>query len=236
MGYLALFLVSLNFHSALGESDEGYITDIYCWEKPNHRAIDGANMQTNPERHSIHCLIDISACINSGYGLLVNQGTAESPDYYLKYTFDAAGNTKTFDWLTAIRPSHDPRDVFVRANGTMGANNIFVLDALEIPGANPVTPPVEPDCVLADADSPPACALAVCSEEVDAAMEEKSGCAEATAVQACVAGLNTTCTADVTAGLATYLQCEYDALCGSSSGASLFAGASTTFLGLLALF
>lgn len=68
----------------------GYLTDIYCWERPNRIALDGAKMDTEPQKHTVHCLRDIQVCIDSGYGVL--EKASGSDTYTLKYTFDAEGN------------------------------------------------------------------------------------------------------------------------------------------------
>ena len=34
----------------------GFLVDLFCWDMPNHIAIDGANLATNPAAHSVHCL------------------------------------------------------------------------------------------------------------------------------------------------------------------------------------
>merc|ERR1712113_533995 len=47
----------------------GYVVDNYCWNKPNHVGIDGANLEFSPANHWLHCLT-LSFCIPDGYVLL----------------------------------------------------------------------------------------------------------------------------------------------------------------------
>ena len=40
--------------------------DVYT----GHRAIDGAILDTEPEKHTLHCLRDIEKCRKNGYAVL----------------------------------------------------------------------------------------------------------------------------------------------------------------------
>lgn len=66
----------------------GFLTDILCWELED--AVDGANMRTAPEAHTVHCMRDLQKCIDSGFGVL--ERPEGETDYQLKYRLDERGN------------------------------------------------------------------------------------------------------------------------------------------------
>lgn len=84
---------------AEGAKHTGFLTDILCWDLVD--AIDGANMQTGPEEHTVHCMRDIQECIDSGFGVL--EGPGSNGRYSLKYRFDAAGNANALQLLKTTR-------------------------------------------------------------------------------------------------------------------------------------
>ena len=81
----------------------GYLIDLFCWNKPGHLAIDGSRLASSPWTHTMHCLRDVPACRNNGYGVLkeVAGVGGASPTYDLAYTFDAAGNAKALALVDA---------------------------------------------------------------------------------------------------------------------------------------
>lgn len=125
----------------------GYLTDMLCWQQPNHRAFDGALLNSNPEAHTIHCMLDLPKCLASGFGLLLAQvppdtvtGTTGSsvdpvagPDggsggpsrvldgttYYLHSTFDEAGNKMAKAALESMRKAEQEDRVLVTVVGTV---------------------------------------------------------------------------------------------------------------------
>ena len=34
----------------------GYLVDLFCWNMTDHIAVDGANLVTNPEKHTVGCM------------------------------------------------------------------------------------------------------------------------------------------------------------------------------------
>ncbi len=69
---------------------EGYIADRLCVDK--RRALDGADMLLAPEQHTVHCMVDIQSCIDSGFCLLGrNPATLH---YGCVYNFTAADTAK----------------------------------------------------------------------------------------------------------------------------------------------
>eukprot|EP00978_Attheya_sp_CCMP212_P000661 scaffold1312_cov54-Attheya_sp.AAC.5 len=51
---------------------EGYIMDLFCINRGT--LLDAPSVQTlrNPEKHSLHCLVDVTQCRRSGYNLLLD--------------------------------------------------------------------------------------------------------------------------------------------------------------------
>ena len=43
----------------------------------------------SPQKHSLHCLLDINSCVKSGYTVLCNK---KSGKFKAAYKFDSAGN------------------------------------------------------------------------------------------------------------------------------------------------
>lgn len=88
-------LAALSTPARAETSFTGILTDILCWDRVV--GLDGANMQTEPEKHTVHCLRDIPACIESGYGVLEKPDGADK--YVLKYTLDETGNKNALELL-----------------------------------------------------------------------------------------------------------------------------------------
>ena len=124
----------------------GYLVDIYCWDKPNHMAIDGANLETEPEKHTVHCLRDVQVCINGGYALLEKKAGALK--YTLKYKLDATGNVNI---LKIIKTTASVADFQVTATGTVDGDVLKGATFVEgsaassstLAGPSPSPPPGE---------------------------------------------------------------------------------------------
>jgi len=86
----------------------GILADNYCLEQPGTIAIDGTNMTRSPEKHSVHCLRDIPACLK-GYSLMVNIGTSTDPNYIVKYQLDSLSN----DMVLSILKKTTSKDNYV---------------------------------------------------------------------------------------------------------------------------
>ena len=48
----------------------GFVVDLFCWDMPGHVAIDGADLDTSPEDHTVHCMRDIQQCRDNGFAVL----------------------------------------------------------------------------------------------------------------------------------------------------------------------
>jgi len=86
---LLLVLTSLCFGEYVYYT--GYLADNYCLNLPGTIAVDGINMTSDVGSHSVHCLRDITMCLE-GYSLMTNIGTNSTPHYVRKYTLDEKSN------------------------------------------------------------------------------------------------------------------------------------------------
>ena len=69
----------------------GYVMDTYCIDRGTMLDNAGLRSLQYPDRHTIHCLIDLAVCLESGYEML------KDPDeqgglYCRQFTLDEPGN------------------------------------------------------------------------------------------------------------------------------------------------
>ncbi len=72
---------------------EGYVMDKYCIDLGT--LLDNPDVGTleNPEKHSVHCLVDVERCFESGFEVLQDpQEGSASKQYCRALTLDAKGN------------------------------------------------------------------------------------------------------------------------------------------------
>ena len=115
--------------AAAAVTHTGFLIDLYCWDKPNHMAIDRANLGTEPEKHTVHCLRDVQVCIDGGYALLEKKAGATS--YSLKYKLDATGNANI---LKLIKTTKSIANFQVTATGTASADGLTLNGATFVEG------------------------------------------------------------------------------------------------------
>jgi hypothetical protein len=85
-----LAVCALSFGGAMAGKYMGYLSDVACGTSATGKAGDGTNMKTEPEKHSVACMV-AAPCAASGYGLLINEGTASAKKYVF-YKFDKKGS------------------------------------------------------------------------------------------------------------------------------------------------
>ena len=73
----------------------GFLIDMACWDMPGHIAIDGAPLETEPEKHTVHCMRDIPVCRQNGFAVLKPSTTNST--YEIAYSFDSAGNERSLE-------------------------------------------------------------------------------------------------------------------------------------------
>jgi hypothetical protein len=103
--YHVLPLLSFLFltHGAIQKvCQESFIMDTFCLERGT--LLDNPSVKTlaNPEKHTIHCLVDVPRCYDSGFEILGPRNT--STGYCRAFALDANGNTLA---LTLARNTGD---------------------------------------------------------------------------------------------------------------------------------
>jgi len=119
-----LAAVTVRFHGEV-VSHTGYLIDILCWEREGHIAIDGADLDTNPQDHSIHCMRDVEVCRSRGHGVL--DVTEDGCGYDLAYRFDEIGNQLALDYVDV---SAKTDNVVVTVTGERDTARTIFVDTL----------------------------------------------------------------------------------------------------------
>lgn len=100
---------------------EGYLMDVFCIERGT--LLDNPDFRTleHPEEHSVHCLVDVDFCYESGFEVLRDPGDGET-QYGRAYRLDDAGlttalefaraNAATLNCQTCTGPADGPRKGF----------------------------------------------------------------------------------------------------------------------------
>ena len=75
---------------------EGFVMDKFCIDRGT--LLDNPTVKTleNPEKHSVHCLVDISVCYESGFNILLPNPSG-SPAYANAVRLDGVGNQKVLE-------------------------------------------------------------------------------------------------------------------------------------------
>mmetsp|Transcript_12030 Transcript_12030/g.29426 ORF Transcript_12030/g.29426 Transcript_12030/m.29426 type:complete len:180 (+) Transcript_12030:171-710(+) len=107
----------------------GFLIDVYCWDRSGHVALDGANLETEPERHTVHCMADIQSCRDSGFAVLAEK--AGGGGYEIKYRLDAAGNTNALAYLDALKAAEggNRNNVKVTVSGDLASDAVTLRSA-----------------------------------------------------------------------------------------------------------
>ena len=74
---------------------EGFVMDLFCINRGTLLDAPGVVTLQNPEKHSVHCLVDVGVCVNSGYNILLPNpkfGQGSEPKFVHALTLDEAGN------------------------------------------------------------------------------------------------------------------------------------------------
>jgi hypothetical protein len=75
-----------------GESvcSEGYIMDNFCIDMGTLFDNPGVDTLRNPEKHSVHCLVDVDPCYQSGYAVLGDPASGQEL-YTVTFALDSNG-------------------------------------------------------------------------------------------------------------------------------------------------
>ncbi len=92
---------TLAFGKGKAEMYKGYLSDVACATMASGKSADGADMKTQPEKHTVACML-VPGCVASGYGLMINEGTGMTKNYVF-YKFDKKGNDLAAKLLKATK-------------------------------------------------------------------------------------------------------------------------------------
>jgi hypothetical protein len=86
-----LTLIISNINAQTDVCIVGYVMDIYCINRGT--LLDKPSLETlqNPEKHSVHCLVDVPVCSVSGYQILADPIEPQTT-YCRAFTLDSNGN------------------------------------------------------------------------------------------------------------------------------------------------
>ena len=75
---------------------EGFVMDTFCINLGV--LLDNSKVKTleNPEKHSVHCLVDVGVCYKSGFNIL-QPNPSGSPAYANAFRLDGVGNQKVLE-------------------------------------------------------------------------------------------------------------------------------------------
>ena len=83
----------------------GPLVDRFCWETREGRALDtNADLAANPLNHTLHCLVEVDVCRESGYVLL----TQDSGSWETLYILDDVLNQQAVQMMLADVGSDSP--------------------------------------------------------------------------------------------------------------------------------
>jgi len=109
--------------------------DVFCIERET--LFDNPTVKTleNPEAHSVHCLIDVESCIDSGYEMLADP-TEEGGLYSRAYRFDDEGNEKVVEYAKTVGVCTD-----CYGNGTIDKGLRITVEGVVTDVGDESTPP-----------------------------------------------------------------------------------------------
>ena len=123
----------------------GIPADRLCVEERN--ALDGADMLLEPTEHTIHCMVDIQRCIDSGYCLLqpaMNPAAGNRTEFHCAYNFSTQATAALVRWLEPRNKNGCcKRNKMQRMNitGRWDATGTFVIDEASLVWSGAVATP-----------------------------------------------------------------------------------------------
>lgn len=78
----------------------GYLSDVFSATRD--KDLELISLKYEPEKHTARCAL-LPPCAGSGYGIMVNLGTAANKNYILKYKFDKNGNALAQKFLKGLK-------------------------------------------------------------------------------------------------------------------------------------
>jgi len=170
---LAAFSPVADAALAVGDTicTEGFVMDFFCINRGT--LLDNPSVQTlvGPEKHSVHCLIDVNSCVSSPFEILLNP-TGNSTLYKRGWQLDDASKEKVITLAKSVGSCTDcdPNNNRLNAhvNGfraAMTATITSLNEDLAIPPTISVTKMVDTTAYLSDGQS--ACVALLGVEDVE---------------------------------------------------------------------
>lgn len=79
-------------------SVEGFVMDHFCLFENSGRLLDTGDITLeSPDRHSLHCLVDVGVCNRGPFYILGNAAAASATPYTVDYLLDDAGRQMLLD-------------------------------------------------------------------------------------------------------------------------------------------
>eukprot|EP00039_Didymoeca_costata_P026225 m.15335 g.15335 ORF g.15335 m.15335 type:complete len:197 (-) comp5361_c0_seq1:74-664(-) len=91
---------------------EGFVADIFCLKRGT--SLDkNLNMFLYPENHTLHCLVEVGVCVESGYAIMKEPAQGES-EYGVSYALDDSANAEVVTaGLNKIKASSAAQQGFI---------------------------------------------------------------------------------------------------------------------------
>jgi hypothetical protein len=115
----------------------GVLVDKYCWNDLGGVALDtSANLKLNPTKHTVHCLVEVGICRNSGY-VMVHK-SSNTGQYEIQYELDEPSNELARNLMYEVPPNerNEATGYAITVSGTVAAgSNVLAADTMtgEVP-------------------------------------------------------------------------------------------------------
>ena len=131
---LPLFLATTRWWALVDSVDvgdqiciEGYVMDVYCIERGT--LLDNSRVRTleGPEKHTVHCLADVSFCYGSGFEILLDP-TGNQTLYTRGWRLDEDGTDMVLELAREVGRCSTCSSGGTIRDGFRAALNVTVLD------------------------------------------------------------------------------------------------------------
>ncbi len=99
----------------------GPLVALYCWDTRKGVALDtGTDLRVSPFEHTVHCLIEVGVCVNSGFAI-VHQPT-QGGLWEIAYLLDSTGNQESIALVETVpmgAPRHRREGFVISASGVI---------------------------------------------------------------------------------------------------------------------
>ncbi len=111
--YFLLIIATICLKNGIAEETvtaTGNLVDHYCWYNLNGRALDtGANLTVDPHQHTVHCLVEVPICKNSGFSLVPVRTDNGREPLDILYQLDEVGNSLAIEDMLKLPTTNGQR-------------------------------------------------------------------------------------------------------------------------------